>query len=536
MKKLFLIISLLFSAPISIASAAAPANDNFANRQTIGLGAVTAITTEATVEAGEPRPGSYRTVWYSFTPTTDSIITIDTTGTNFYSSFVRVFMGSSINQLTVVTGEAGGSPSSPYSFTFKAKANTTFQICAGSTNSYNSSDYYGSLKLTLLSNTFTHTGPLYGPAVPTNTTPANDSFASRSLITGNNLTVIAYTTSASVEAGEPRPDSYRTVWYSYTATTDSIITIDTTGTDFYSSFVRVFMGNSINQLAVVTGEAGGSPSSPYSFTFKAKANTTFQICTGSTNSYDSSDYYGTIQLTLTTTPFAHVGTLYGPGVPTAPTPLNDSFYTPQVLSGNSLTVVGSNWSATIEPGESGISRTLWYSWTPASNKYVVVDFPTELNFSRGTFGVFTGDSPQTVVQVPQIPGGPTTSYAFNAIGGKTYKMLVASTSSDYGLFQLSLTATNPPANDAPVAKITSPKGGRTVSTNGFYMTAYVNDSNGISAFQIKVNGKLVHNKSFPYTGSLFSGKVKKGKVTLQIRAKDTLGLWGSYRTVKVTAK
>ena len=536
MNKLHLLIALLFSATIPIASAAAPANDNFANRQTIGLGAVTTVNTEATAEAGEPTSGSYRTVWYSFTPTTDSIITIDTTGTSFYNSFVNVFMGNAINQLVVVTGDSGGSPSSPYSFTFKAKANTTFQICAGARSNSSSSDYNGTLKLTLLSNAFTHTGPLYGPAVPTDTTPANDRFESRSVIAGNNLTVLAYTTSASLQAGEPRPSSYKTVWYSYTPTTDSIVTIDTTGTDFYHSFVWVFMGNAVNQLSVITGEDGGSPTSPYSFTFKAKANTPFQICAGSTVNSSNSDYYGTLQLTLSTTPFAHVGTLYGPAVPTASTPLNDSFYTPQVLSGNSLTVIGSNWNATIEPGESGISKSLWYSWTSPSNKYVVVDLPTELSFSYGTFGVFTGDSPQNGVQVPQIPGGPSTSYAFNAIAGRTYRMLVASTRSDYGPFQFSLNASDPPANDAPVAKITSPKGGRTVSVKGFYITGYFNDNNGIAAFQIKVNGKLVHNRPYPYAGKLFSGKVKKGVVTLQIRAKDTLGLWGPYQTVKVKTK
>lgn len=61
MNKLDLLITLLFSATIPTASAAAPANDNFANRQTIGLGAVTTVNTEANVEAGEPTSGSYRT-------------------------------------------------------------------------------------------------------------------------------------------------------------------------------------------------------------------------------------------------------------------------------------------------------------------------------------------------------------------------------------------------------------------------------------------------------------------------------------------
>lgn len=517
----------------AIAGAQAPANDDFANRQTISPGLTTTDISAATIQAGEPYATVGYTVWYTYTPAADTIITLDTTGTAFKQSFVAVYIGNDINNLThIESGYSGNFSSSTLKFSFKAKSGTTYQICAGST-------WTGSgggsplLKLTLFTTPFTHVGPLYSQVPSADGYVNNDRFENRTVIAGSQLSAINYLYYSTTEAGEPYVNNGRTVWYSYTSASDAIITLDTTGTVLSEHFVSVYMGNSINNLIAIDDRYSGNFSStPFKLSFYAKAGTTYQICAGSVASLRGSG--NLFQFTLTTTPFSHLGTLYGPAVPTAPTPVNDSFYTPQSVSGNLFTVIGSNLSATLEAGESGYANSLWYRWTPTADKFVRVDL--DQNNSPG-FGVSTGATLQTTANVTKLPTSPTNTFEFNAKAGVTYNLLVASPNgAGNGQFQFSLTASTPPKNDAPVAKFTSPKGGNTVSTKGFYMTTKLSDKNGISAFQIKVNGKLVINKSLPYSGKLFSGKVKKGTVTLQIRAQDTLGLWGPYQTITVKAK
>ncbi len=530
MNKLDLLITLLFSATIPIASAAAPANDNFANSQTITAGLTTTNISEGTVEAGELDTTIGRTVWYNYTAPTDSIVTLDSTGTGFEQHFVSVYMGITINNLIYIdSGYSGDYSATPFSFSFKAKAGSTYKICAG----LKRPSFSGTgreVKITILTTSFVHTGPLYSNQTPTDGNITNDLFENRTLLSGNALTAINYMNDSTSQAAEPDTNVGKTAWYTYTAASDLIVSIDTTGTEFQRHFVSVYMGTAINNLTEVTsGYSGNYSATPFNFSFKAKAGTTYQICVGST--LTSLNTGATLlQLTLTTQNFTYLGTLFGPAVPTAPTPANDSFSTPQVLSGNVLTVIGSTASATIEPGGEGFEKTLWYTWKTSSNKLVRVDFPAG---SSGGFAVLTGDSIQTITEVEKTLDPSRLSHSFNAVAGVTYRFVIGST---YAPFQFTLTATDPPANDAPFAKITSPKGGRTVSVKGFYITGYFNDNNGIAAFQIKVNGKLVHNRPYPYAGKLFSGKVKKGVVTLQIRAKDTLGLWGIYQTVKVKAK
>lgn len=528
MKKL--LITLLFSAAISIASAQAPANDNFANSQTISTGLTITNITNATLEANEPYATQGRTVWYSYTATSDSIVRLDSTGTAFEYHFAKVYLGTEINSLISIDGGTSGGNTTPFNFSFKAKAGSTYKICAGL---YNGS-FYGSgreVKLTLSTTPFTHVGPLYSNENSADGYVTNDRFDSRTMLAGNTLTAINYIADASVEAGELDTSTGRTAWYSYTATVDSIISIDTTGTEFEYHFVSIYMGTSIHNLIEITGGYSSGSTTPFTTSFKAKAGTTYQICTGCTNS----GLYGSgalLQLALTSSSFSYLGKLYGPEVPTAPTPKNDSFYTPQVLSGNQFTVIGSAASATTEPGESGLSKTLWYSWTAASNKAVRVDFPAG---TSGGFGAFTGTSPQTVVEVGKAADTTSLTYGFNAVAGTTYKLLIGATA---GAFQFTLTASDPPVNHGPVSKITFPKNGQTVSKNGFNFDGTFKDADGdrITAYQFRVNGKAVVTNLHPSNESVFSGKLKKGQLTLQMRSKDSLGKWGPYHTIKVKAK
>ncbi len=524
MKKLFLIITLLFSAAISIASAA-PANDNFTNRISMGVGTLSLDIKGATVEAGEPYTTRGHTVWYTYTATSDSIITLDDTGTSFNYAFMAVYMGSSINAMTVVKSDYSSS-SSVNRLSFAAKAGTVFQLCFGSYEVR--SDATLPHQITLTTTPFVYSGTLYGPDAPVSKSVTNNHFVNRKTIVGNTITAINYTRDSGVEAGEPDTTSGNTVWYTWTALNDSIVTIGNTGTNLDYNFISVYLGTAINNLIEINSDYRSSGS--VSVTFKAKAGTTFQICSG--RAYFSNDDNDFLQLNLSTVSFSYSGELYGPAVPTAPTPINDSFYSPQVLTGNLLTVIGSTASATVEPGGEGFEKTLWYTWKASSNKLVRVDFPAG---SSGGFAVLTGDSIQTITEVEKSLDPSKLSHSFNTVGGVTYRLVIGST---YAPFQFTLTASDPPVNRGPVSKITFPKNNQRVSKNGFYFDGTFVDADGddITAYQFLINGRVVVMNRNPSSESLFSGKLKKGRLTLQMHARDNQGKWGSYNTIKVTAK
>lgn len=92
------------------AQAAPPANDNFANAQTI-VGPLPAASpgsnVEATVESGEPTPGGFSfglrySVWYKFTPSTGGVYSFDTCGAgNIDDTQIGVWLGSAVNALTL---------------------------------------------------------------------------------------------------------------------------------------------------------------------------------------------------------------------------------------------------------------------------------------------------------------------------------------------------------------------------------------------------------------------------------------------------
>jgi hypothetical protein len=111
--------------------AAAPLNDNFADAEVISSlpFSATVDTTEATYEGNEPQICWFmtNTVWYSFTPSQDTPVTVDTFGSAVGAN-LNVFRatGSGINNLQFM-GCVGGSQS------FLFQANQTYYIQAGST-------------------------------------------------------------------------------------------------------------------------------------------------------------------------------------------------------------------------------------------------------------------------------------------------------------------------------------------------------------------------------------------------------------------
>jgi hypothetical protein len=129
----FVLTALFSQCPVE---AAAPANDNFADRFTI-LGVTNSVSGSnvgATGETGEPdhaQLGVTNTVWWTWTAPLDGTATLDTAGSAF-DTVLAVYTGGAVNALTGIVSnddDEGGLVTSRASF--NAVAGTAYQIVVG---------------------------------------------------------------------------------------------------------------------------------------------------------------------------------------------------------------------------------------------------------------------------------------------------------------------------------------------------------------------------------------------------------------------
>ena len=132
----------------------APANDNFANAQTISgcSGAVFGVNVGATREGSEPNHapdngGGNRSVWYQWTAPSTGIVTFKTLGSRF-DTVLAVYTGSSLGSLVPATGKADDVSSTDKTslLSFSANAGTTYKIAIDGYDNESFGDF-GLLKL-----------------------------------------------------------------------------------------------------------------------------------------------------------------------------------------------------------------------------------------------------------------------------------------------------------------------------------------------------------------------------------------------------
>jgi len=230
---------LAVAAPVH---AAPPTNDNFASplgaNPAPGVPVVwTASTLEATVEVDEPQPdcvGIGKTVWYKIQASDhDRVIAVDTKGSDF-DTVVAVYrvVGSGFGGLQQVDcaddlfrASTESVPEGRAAFT--AVAGVKYRIQVGGCCSPDTADS-GSLKV----------------KVSEVSAPVNDDPAGAIAVTSLPTTLIGTTRNATTfPGGDPPPpdpelgDCFgsiygHTVWYKLKFLVDTIVTVDTTGSDF----------------------------------------------------------------------------------------------------------------------------------------------------------------------------------------------------------------------------------------------------------------------------------------------------------------
>jgi len=116
-----------------VANTNPPANDNFANAQTISgaSGTVNGSNVFATVEPGEPGTAAgapVRTsIWYNWTAPSNGTASFNTWGSN-YDTVLAVYTGAAVNALTQIAANDDGTRPLQSNLSFAAVSGTTYRI------------------------------------------------------------------------------------------------------------------------------------------------------------------------------------------------------------------------------------------------------------------------------------------------------------------------------------------------------------------------------------------------------------------------
>jgi hypothetical protein len=210
-----------------------PANDEPAGAIAIGLGTVTADTTNATASetdafCGSVLPFVSHTVWYSFTAPASGWVEVNTVGSNFDTT-LHVLDASGV--VVACNDDIVGGEIRQSQLVFEATAGATYLIQVGSWEATTG----GALMLTL--------APTDPPPTPPGP-PANDSRSAPATLTVGAEPITSSTVAATADPAEDPADGEcgfpingATVWYAVTAAADGWISVNTFGSDYDTTLV-----------------------------------------------------------------------------------------------------------------------------------------------------------------------------------------------------------------------------------------------------------------------------------------------------------
>ena len=408
-----LVAGIYLSTFASGASAAAPANDDFADAVALTGLPTTANGTnlDATKETGEPLHGGITgggfSVWWTWIAPSSGGVAIETCGSAF-PTVLGVYTGGSVSALTEVASSdsqraeetCGGARVS-----FRATAGQTYRIAVDNLR-------------------FSGRGPV---ALAIKPGPGNDDFASASTIASFPTEISATNAGATQESGEPNhaaASAGHSVWWRWTASANGDVVADTCAAAFTN--VAVYTGDSVGGLSEVAsanaGCAGGSGGSRVVFT--AEAGQEYRIAVASKYA----------QMTM---PFT---------LKLATPPVNDDFTNATLIDAFPASVNGSNAHASAELGEpahagSPALASLWWRWTAPTDGKVIID---ACGSEIGTrLGVYVGTSLATLNEV--VSGD--CHVVLDAGAGETYRIAVDNAWDPEAVGSITVQLRSTPAND-----------------------------------------------------------------------------------------
>lgn len=257
------------------------------------------------------------------------------------------------------------------------------------------------------------------------TAPPNDNFAAAALISGFPETVTGSTFGASREPLEPGSSPMSTVWYRWTAPSNTTVALELD--PGYDSMLSVYTGTALSNLVEVLSGMSAS-----ALAFQAQ---------GGVEYYLSVDAYYAIggEFRLTVRP-AH----------SAP---NDNFSAAIPITGAEVSVLGSNLEATREPLEPAHAQydsgeeSVWWRWTaPADGEYMLSVEQAALSL---IVAAYTGATlPDLVRATPQMPISLSAfATKVSATAGTEYHIAVSGRGGFGNSFRLRIRPAVPLSND-----------------------------------------------------------------------------------------
>ena len=354
---------------------AQPANDNFANATDLtpfdvnGTGALPAPdnNTGATRETGEPlivTNSGGASVWYTWTAPSNGIISFDTIGSSF-NTILGVYVGDSVDALALIAQDDDSGGSGTSKVTFNAAVGTTFHIAVDGFNGA-----VGNIALKWATTE---------PAV----TPPNDKIANAIVLNGSSGTIFGFNLLATSEAFEfPIVFGTNSVWYSWTAPADGVVTFDTHGSSF-DTILDLYPGTNQPSVFLRSENDDFLEKRTSQVSLVVSSGTTYRI---SVNGFNGAEGFLRLDWNL------------------APLPSNDNFANAANLDTSALagSISANNVGATAEAGEPthagfASSQSLWYKVVAPQDGEVQLD---TIGSSIDTVvAVYTGSSLATLSQV-----------------------------------------------------------------------------------------------------------------------------------------
>jgi hypothetical protein len=563
-----------------------PVNDNFANATMMSgpLVTVAGSNVGATKEAGEPPIAGNAggaSVWWSWTAPASGSVTISTAGSSF-DTILGIFNGSLVSALTTIAANddspAGGTLTSKV--TFNAVAGTKYAIVVDGYNratgnislsvalagapctygispvsgSFSSSGGSGTVSVTTAGGcawtatssatwiTVTGGGGTSGSGTVTYSVVSNPG---TSLRTG--MMTVAGQAFTVTQAGTP------TCTYAITPTTASFGSSGGSGSVGVTATAGcVWLSTSSASWVTINSGSAGTGNGTVSYSVAANTGTSTRSCT----------------LTIAGKTF----TVSQAGQSGSTGTANDNFASATVVGGATAIVVGSNLTATIEPGEppkanNAGGASVWWSWTaPASGSVTISTAGSSFDTILGVFIGSTVSALTAVAANDDSPAGNTltSKVTFNAVGGRTYaigvdgfngvkgniSLSVALTSTSgtggsggasYSLAPSATTSTaslsfaqqtfpssSMAASDAisPNVSLTAPTSGSTLSRT-IIVSASASDDIAISRVEFYCDTAVLVGTATmaPYSAAWNSTTTSDGPHSLSAKAYDAAGNW-----------
>jgi subtilisin family serine protease len=240
-----------------------PANDDFASRVRYTNDNLFLRTSNAgaTAEPGETPladAAPAATLWWEWVAPSTGTVSVDTSGSG-YDTVLAVYTGTALGALTTVATNDDEPSAATSRVTFTAQAGVTYQIAVGGKN--------GQTGLTILN---------------VGTIPANDSFATPLVLSGQSLHLTATNLHSSREAGEPRIGNFRgstSLWYRWTAPRTGRFQVSAYSAAF-DPVLAVYTGTAIDALTPADptlNAAANDKANNALWTLNATAGTTYMI-------------------------------------------------------------------------------------------------------------------------------------------------------------------------------------------------------------------------------------------------------------------